>query len=748
MAGIGKTTLAVHAAHDLAPQFPDGQVFVPLHAHTPGQRPVDPSDALATLLLAAGLDARQIPADRDARERCWRDYLAPRKLLLVLDDATGHDQLRPLLPGTGGSAALVTSRQRLSALEDAAVIDLDTLGRRDATALLVKLSGRSGLNPSDPAVADLAGLCGDLPLAIGMVARQLYHHPARTPADLVADLTSARSRLDLMRAENLSVAAAFDLSYRNLTGGQRRLFRRLGLHFGPDIDAYAAAALANVSLATARRQLEALYDQHLLTEPTAGRYRFHDLLREHAGALAVSGNPDDREAAIIRALDYFTHTASAAAGHIPRWPFSAAPPAPGQAPACGPSMTSASQAVSWLETERANLYAAASFATAAGRHPYTIALSAAMARFLEIRGPWDKAIAVQQDAITAACDINDKPGQARSLLTLAGIQEMIGDSTTAAATCAHVLDIYRELGDVSGQADTLCGLGALHTGTGDYQLAAEYANRALTLYTRIRQHRGQTDALFVLAAVHEATGDYLAAVACCRQAEQLATEHGDRHGQMNALRDLGILERLAGDYANAERHQRHALELARELQGRVELAAVIFELGALQRLSGDHEAAAASYQSALEQYRELGEINGVAMTSNDLGLLQQLTGDFSAAAANHLEALAIYTDHGRLPGQAEVLNSLGELYAKTGDYARAREHHANALRIARDLPARREEARALEGLGRSHLGSNDREAEKCLRQALDIYQRLGTPDARSIRAALQELAPTETVRPS
>ena len=136
------------------------------------------------------------------------------------------------------------------------------------------------------------------------------------------------------------------------------------------------------------------------------------------------------------------------------------------------------------------------------------------------------------------------------------------------------------------------------------------------------------------------------------------------------------------------------------------------------------------------------------MTSNDLGLLHQLTGDFSAAAASHLEALALYTDHGRLPGQAEVLNSLGELYDKTGDRALAREHHARALRIARDLPARREEARALEGLGRCHLGSDHRAAEKCLRQALDIYQRVGTPDAHRIRAALQELAPTESFDPS
>ena len=221
MAGIGKTTLAVHAAHALAPRFPDGQIFVPLHAHTPGQRPVDPADVLADLLLAAGIDARRIPVGRDARARGWRDYLADKKVLLVLDDATGHDQVRPLLPGTGASTALITSRQRLTGLEDAAVIDLDTLPQQDAAALLIRLSGRAGLNAADPWVVELTRLSGYLPLAIGMLARQLRHHPAWTPVGFAADLAGARDRLDLMHTENISVAAAFDLSYRNLTAAQR-----------------------------------------------------------------------------------------------------------------------------------------------------------------------------------------------------------------------------------------------------------------------------------------------------------------------------------------------------------------------------------------------------------------------------------------------------------------------------------------------------------------------------------------------
>ena len=311
MAGIGKTTLAVHAAHRLAGQFPDGQIFLPLHAHTPGQRPVDPADALASLLRAAGISVQAIPAGLDARAGCWRGYLAGKKMLLVLDDATGHEQVRPLLPGTAGSLVLITSRRRLTALEDAAVISLDTLPPDEATQLLARLAARPDVASADSGVAEIARLCGYLPLAIGMLARQLHHHPAWTPAGLAAELAAARDRLELMQAENLSLAAAFDLSYQDLTAGQRRLFRLLGLHPGPDIATHTAAALAGTTLATARRQLRVLYDHHLISEPASGRYRLHDLLREHAQRLAAT---DDRSPGRLPSADSWTTTCT------PRWP--------------------------------------------------------------------------------------------------------------------------------------------------------------------------------------------------------------------------------------------------------------------------------------------------------------------------------------------------------------------------------------------------------------------------------------------
>ena len=270
MAGVGKTAFAVHAAHLLAGRFPAGQIFLPLHGHTPGQQPVDPAGALASLLVTAGVPAGQIPQGLEARTALWRDRLAQRQLLLVLDDAASSEQVRPLLPGTGESLVLITSRRHLSALDDATAISLDTLPAGEAAALLARLAAQPGLSAGDPAVGEITRLCGYLPLAIGMVARQLHHHPAWTAAGRAAELAAARDRLELMATENLSVAAAFNLSYGDLTADQQRLFRRLGLHPGTDIDSYAAAALDGTGIAAARHGLEALYDQYLLGQAGPG----------------------------------------------------------------------------------------------------------------------------------------------------------------------------------------------------------------------------------------------------------------------------------------------------------------------------------------------------------------------------------------------------------------------------------------------------------------------------------------------
>ena len=740
MAGIGKTTFAVHAAHQLAGRFPDGQFFLPLHAHTPGQQPVDPADGLASLLLTAGVPASQIPPGTDARAARWRDQLAGKKVLLVLDDAAGHEQVRPLLPGSPGSLVLITSRRRLAALEDAAVVSLDVLPAGEAAGLLARLAGRADVTAGDPGVAQLAALCGYLPLAIGMASRQLAHHPAWTPADLAADLAAAKDRLELMAAENLSVAAAFGLSYADLDDGQQRLFRRLGLHPGPVIDAYAAAALDGTSLAAARRGLEGLYDQHLLTEPARGRYRLHDLLREHARALAADDEAAGSDAAAGRLLDYYLHTALAAGTHLlARWPARRLPP-PGAPPACAPRFSTLRQAIVWLEAERANLHAVVGYAAASGSGLYAIAIPAAMSDFLLDRGHWEQAAALHLTALTTARQAGDRPGQAGALTQLGIVQWLTGDYPAATASLTRALGLYRDLGDRPGQASALTQLGVVHELTGDHAAAAASHQTAVAAARQAGDRPGQASALIQLGMVQRVTGDYPAATASLTRALALFRDLGDRFGQADALTQLGTVQRLTGDYPAAGASQQQALELFRGLDDNpFGLACVFSELGILQRLTGDYPAAAASLTRAMDLYHSLGSMSDEADNLNELGIVQRLTGDHPAAAASHQQALELFRDRGQRLGQAEALNNLGELLTQSRASHQARSCHTRALALAREISVPMEEARALEGIGHCHLqDDNLAEGAAQLRQALAIYQRIGTPAAQRIQETLSQ----------
>jgi DNA-binding SARP family transcriptional activator/tetratricopeptide (TPR) repeat protein len=738
MAGIGKTTLAVHAAHRLSERFPDGQLFLPLHAHTPGQRPVDPADALANLLLAAGIGARQIPPGVEARAARWRDYLAGKKMLLVLDDAAGHEQVRPLLPGTAGSLVLVTSRRRLAALHDAAVISLDTLAPGEAAALLARLADRPGLGAGDGGVGEIARLCGYLPLAIGMLASQLRQHPAWTTAGLAADLAAARDRLELMHAEDVSVAAAFDLSYQDLPADQQRLFGRLGLHPGTDIDAHAAAALDGATLDAARRSLEGLYGQHLLTEPAPGRYRLHDLIREHAQTLAAADDPATRDAAAGRLLDYYLHTALAAGGNIPPQRITTASLPPAQPPDCAPPVATQGLASRWLETERANLHAAVGYAAATARTQHATVIPAAITGFLYLEGYRDQDRALLQTALAAARRAGDRPSQGQILLLLGLAQTSIGDLAGATATFRQALALYRDLGDPAGQGDAINGIAHACLLANDYPAAAVSCRQALELFHAIGHRRGQANALNGLGDVYQVTGDYPAAAASHRQALELFRAIGHRTGECDALDGLAVAQMLTGDYRAAAATFEQAMPLQRDVGDRYGQAWELHYLGRLQRLTGDYRAAAASQQQALSQLRDLGERSLQACALNELGLLQQLTGDYAAAAVSHQQALEMSRDTGERYNQAQVLNSLGELSTRTAASQQARGYHTQALAIARELGVPLEEARALEGIGRCHIqDGNPGEGATKLGHALVIYQRIGAPDDRRVQETLR-----------
>jgi tetratricopeptide (TPR) repeat protein/transcriptional regulator with XRE-family HTH domain len=741
MAGIGKTTFAVHAAHLLAPRFPDGQFFLPLHSHTPGQRPADPGAALGTLLLTTGIATKEIPDGLDARTMMWRNGVAGKKILLVLDDAASHDQVRPLLPGTAGSLVLITSRRRLAALEEATPISLDMLFPNEAADLFSRLVSRPAREPE--AVAEITRLCGYLPLAIRLIAGALRRHPAWTVADLAAELAAAKDRLAAMRAENLSVAAAFDLSYTDLTPGQQRLFRRLGLHPGTTIDTHAAASLDGTAVEAARRHLDDLYDHHLISEPARGRYRMHDLLSEHARSLAAADPAEDRDHAIGRLLDYYLHGATEANRLIARIP-SGTPVI--SSPPETPHWPSAEQAASWLGAELANLQACSEYAAAHGRPAHAVWIPAQLGDFFRTRGYQDQALTMCHRALTVAEAAGDRAGQAVNLANLGHAQYLAGDYQAATAFLARAVDVYREPEDRLGLVDALIALGRIETFMDRYAAAMEGLTEALSLCRELGDVPGQAHALDYLGFLQFARCDFPASRACLQEALTLYRTLGDQQGQASVLLHTGRLQRYTGDYDAAIASLVQSLALYGELGDRPGHASALYNLGAVQRLTGDHVAAGRSLNEALDLSMDLGIPQACAGVFMELGPLQHATGDHAAAAGSLARALELSREVGDRQGRAETLNHMGALLADSSGPADALSRYTEALTLAREIARPLDEADALAGIGHCLLRTGDTEQGlDHLRQALQIYQQIGTPGAERVQATLRQHA--EASRP-
>jgi tetratricopeptide (TPR) repeat protein/transcriptional regulator with XRE-family HTH domain len=700
MAGVGKTAFAVHVAHQLAQRFPAGQIFLPLHGHTPGQQPVDPGDALASLLLSIGVPAGQVPPGLQARTALWRDQLASRRLLLVLDDAVSSEQVVPLLPGAGGSLILVTSRRHLTALEDATAISLDTLAPGEAAALLVRLTARPGLSPDDAAVRQIVRLCGYLPLAIGMLARQLHHHPAWSVAGRAAELAAERDRLELMATENVSVAAAFDLSYADLAPGQQLLFRRLALHPGTQFDGYAAAALDGTGLAAARRGLETLYDQYLLTEIAQGRYRMHDLIRQHARTLADRLDSEhEREQAVFRALDYYQYTAAMAESQLARRTVPGY--TGGRVSTPVPVLDGREQALGWARAERASLLACLDHAVTTGQQARVVALTMGLAGLLRHDGPWAEAQTRQATALRAAQQLGDRLAQANVLTDLGRSRLLTDDFEGSAQVLEEALGLYRDAGSPLGQANVLNSRGDMRRLIGDYAAAASDLTEALRLYRDL----------------------------------------GDRLGQANVLTNLGIMQRLTGDYPAATRDLEEALSIYRDLGDHPGQTMALNKLGLTRRESADFAGAARDLEEALSISRGTSDHLDVANALTYLGTVRRLTGDLAGAANDLEEALSIYREIGNRSAEAEALNEAGTLYRIRGDLGQAVLYHQQALGLAREIGIAWDEAHALAGVGRCWLlAGRAPEAAGQLRQALEIFRRIGAAEAPEVAAELETLA--------
>jgi tetratricopeptide (TPR) repeat protein len=695
MAGVGKTQLAVHAGHLLAREKTvERALFVNLRGFHPDptQPPADPAAVLDGFLRLLGVPGQQIPHDLRARVAIYRARLAGTRTLIVLDNAATADQIRPLLPDTPGCPVLVTSRRDFTDLNPAIHLAVDVFTPEEALAFLARNAPGVPVGPDPHAATRITHRCGYLPLALGLVAG---HMRARTGWTL----TDHADRLDERhhhRRLDSGVELALDLSYRHLSTDRQRLLRLAALHPGHELDAHAAAALADTDLPTVQTHLDQLCRDHLLQQTAPGRYTFHDLVRAYAvGRSGDDDPPPARRTALTRLFDFYLATAAAAMDTLhpgethrrPRIPPAATPM---------PDLIDPDSARAWLDTERPTLIAVAACTSTGGWPTHTARLSGTLFRYFA-GGRHTDALAIHGHAHRAARHSGDLTGQARALTNLGSAHMWLGRYGPAAEHLRQALHLAEQAGDPVGQARTLVNLGAVEGRLGRYQTAVDHNERAVTLY---------------------------------RQA-------GDPVGEARALTNLGELEERLSRYHSAADHNERALILFRRAGDRAGEAFPLGGIGDAEIGLGRYRPAAEHLQQALHLFRQFGDRMGEAWALNSLGTLHARLGQPAQATEHHQQALAILRAIGDRYGEAWALNGLGEAAHAAGHHTDALTHHTDALTVAADTDARHPQARAHTGLGHAHhtLGNPTR-ARHHYQQALTLYTNLGMPEADQIRAHL------------
>ncbi len=730
MPGVGKTALVTRAAHLLADRFPDGRLFVDLYGHTPGQPAAEPADVPATLLYGVGVAPQYLPDGLQARSALWRDRLAGKRVLLVLDNAVGAAQVEPLLPASDGCLVLVTSRRRLLALDGARPLSVEPLPPDTAAALFTRVARRALDASNTGAVAEAVRLCGFLPLAITLLGARLAHHPAWPLAAFLEEFAAAQDRLGELEAGDRAVRAAFDLSYLVLPAERQHLFRRLGLHPGPDLDLHAAAALGDLPPTVVRRQMEALYVDHLVESPAPYRYRTHDLLRAYAATLAAGEPRADRAQALERLFGHYrraAHRADQKLTTTPR-PGDSDPSDAGAEP---PAFGSREQALAWMRTERLNLLACVKKGLTGPRPSDAVSLTHLMAAFLHREGPWPQAVALHRAAAAAARD-HDPHDEANALRDLGRALQLTGDYAAAEPALAQALDLFRTARDPLGEANTLRDLGWVRQVTGDYAGAQPLLEQALRLYRTQHSRLGEANTLRTQGWIGQLTGDYTTATAVLARALRLYRALGDRNGEANTLHDLGRLRRATGDYEGAAESLEEALAIFRALGTRLGETNTLWALSRVREMTGDYASAAGLLEEALALYRELSAPIGEAHALRNLGQVRLLTGEYASASAVLHEALRLFRSLGARHGQANALRSLGRVRLRTGDHGEAAALLTEALALYRALGARPGEAHTLHGIGVAHHRRGSlAEALDLLDLSLGLFKGMGDPQGEA-----------------
>lgn len=625
-AGVGKTALAVHWGHRVADRFPDGRLYVDLRGFDPSGTAVTPDQAVRGFLDALGVPSAHLPVDLQARVGLYRSLLAGRRVLIVLDNARDADQVRPLLPGSAGCLAVVTSRSRLTGLvaaEGAHPLPLDVLSPAEARDLLTHRLGTQRVAAEPDAVAEIITRCGSLPLALAVATARAAAHPA-FPLGAVADeLRDSHGSLDAFAGGDLStdVRAVFSWSYEALTPVQARLFALLGLAPGADIGLFALASLAGLPGSETRAVLRALENLHLVEQHEPGRWRMHDLVRLYAAERGRADlSPDDRDAALRRLIAFYLHTACATRRLLG---MDEMPPGLGDPePGCRPQrLNTQAEAVRWLAGELPNLLAAQRLAADLGRRRLVWQIAWSVDHFQSLLGHVHDKVALWQAAL-AALDSDD-------------------------ALDVHVM-VHRQLGHAAAHA-------------GSHDEATRHLKHALTLAERAGARGIQARIHLTIAQAYGQQDRPRDALEHSIRALRLHKELDHPAAKAATLNSVGWYSARLGDHDQARLHCEAALPLARRIGHEGIEADVLDSLGYIAHHTGRHQEAVDHYRLAVARYRAVGGDYWAADTLDRLGHAYHALGRRAAARTTWEEAAAMYGDQHRSALAERVQRQLDDL---------------------------------------------------------------------------------------
>ncbi|CAL9454591.1 Regulatory protein AfsR [Streptomyces sp. enrichment culture] len=604
--GVGKTTLAVHVAHQARPSFPDGQLYVDLQGA--GPRPAEPETVLGSFLRALGTADSAIPDSLEERAALYRSVLAGRRVLVLLDNARDAAQVRPLLPGTDGCAALVTSRVRMVGLAGAHLVDLDVMSPDEALALFTRIVGEERVASERQAALDVVAACGFLPLAIRIAASRLAARRTWTVSVLAAKLADERRRLDELQAGDLAVKATFELGYGQLEPAQARAFRLLGLADGPDISLAAAAAVLDLPEEETEDLLESLVDMSLLESAAPGRYRYHDLVRLYARACAERDEqpPSEREAALSRLVDF--HLSTVAGVYLIERPGDRLVDHLERTDHPGLAFADPHAARDWLYAEAVSLLACARQAAA---RPATLRRAVdvlwAAVDLAESGANSKEYEAVATLLRDAAREAGDPRAEARALTALAFVHHISGSSFDVALREAErAAELARTAADpLTGcWAANISGVVALYQSR--HEEGEAHFNRAIENFRALGDRPGEASALCNLSRIHLATGRTESAVALARQGAAMYDDMNHALKGANGRYALGLALTQSGRLTEATECLERALSVFRSSRQRLWEGMTLFRLAELELAAGRPAGAAANAEAALALLRGIG----------------------------------------------------------------------------------------------------------------------------------------------